>query len=199
MASDPYSRLIAFLKILLPLLALGILSTIFLVSSRVETTNSIPFAEDEIAQRIRSQQVTGALFSGVTTGGDRISFTADEIVTDPDNVQVARSPVAEIDFSAGGGVRLESERGHVDLAADLAVMEGRVVIRDTSGYVMRSEEISSRLSSLDVVSPGEVTADGPPGTLRAGKMRIGKQGSGDNVHLLFTDGVKLVYDPKETE
>ncbi len=73
------------------------------------------------------------------------------------------------------------------------------MIASTNGYVMRSDRITSRLSFLEIVAPGEVTADGPAGTLRSGGMRIEDREDGGNVQLLFTDGVKLVYDPKETE
>lgn len=198
MSADPYSRLIAFLKIALPLVALAILSTVFLVSSRIEPGESIPFAEGEVAERIRGQQITGPIFSGMTTGGDRISFSASEIVTTADNSNAAKNPVAQLEFAEGGGVRLEAERGDVDLDADVATMSGRVVIESTTGYVMRSDHVRSRLSSLEVVAPGDVSARGPAGDLRAGAMRIGEDGSG-NVQLLFTDGVKLIYDPKETE
>lgn len=199
MASDPYSRLVAFLKIALPLLSLGILSTVFLVSSRIEPGDTIPFAEGEVAERIRSQQVTGPLFSGMTSGGDRISFSADEIITSQDRINAASNPIALIDFAGGGNVRLEAERGDIDLGGDLVTMSDSVVITGSTGYVVRSEEITSRLSSLEVLSPGEVTGEGPAGTLRAGRMRIGEMESGDHVQLLFMDGVKLIYDPKETE
>lgn len=199
MAADPYSRLIAFLKVALPLVALGILSTVFLVSSRIEPGESIPFAEGEVAERIRGQQVTAPLFSGVTNGGDRIAFSAEEIVTAQDRTNAARNPVAQLDFAGGGSVRLEAERGDIDVDRDVAHMSGDVVIESTNGYVMRSDRITSRLSLLDILAPGEVTADGPAGALRAGSMRIGDGDGGGRVQFLFTDGVKLVYDPKETE
>ena len=42
---DRYSRMIAFLKVLLPLMALALLSTLFLLSQNTEPMASIPFAE----------------------------------------------------------------------------------------------------------------------------------------------------------
>ncbi len=199
MTGDPYSRLVSFLKIALPLVALAILSTVFLVSSRIEPGESIPFAEGEVAERIRSQQVTGSVFSGVTTGGDRISFSAREIVTAADRTNVAHHPVAQLDFASGGSVRLEAERGDVDLNRDIVTMTRDVVIESKTGYTLRSDSLTSHLSYLDIVAPGEVTGNGPAGTLRAGGMRISEQKDGGNVQLLFTDGVKLVYDPKEAK
>lgn len=197
MTADPYSRLIAFLKVALPLVALAILSTIFLVSSRMQPGETIPFAEGEIAERIRTQQVTRPLFSGVTSSGDRIGFSAEEIVTTEDRVNTAVSPVAQLDIATGSMIRLEAERGQVDLEADVATMMGEVVIESSNGFSVRSERIMSHLSFLEVRSPAEVTANGPAGTLTAGSMLIGDQTGSGRVELLFKDGVKLVYDPKD--
>ena len=199
MASDPHSRLVAFLKVALPLVALALLSTMFLVSSRIEPGDSIPFADGEVAERIRGEQVTGPLFSGVTDGGDKLNFTAEQLVTAENGPKRAQLPTAQLDFASGGSVHLEADQGEVDLEGDIATMSGNVVIDSSTGYVMRSDTITSRLSRLEVISPAEVRATGPAGTLTAGSMRIGEKGEDNGVQLLFTDGVKLVYDPKETE
>lgn len=199
MATDPYSRLVAVLKVALPLVALGILSTMFLVSSRIQPGDTIPFAEGEVAERIRGQQVTGPLFSGVTSSGDRISFAAEEIVTAENDTNAARNVDAQLDFATGGGVHLEAQRGDVDVDGDVATMTGDVVIESSTGYVMRSDTVTARLSRLDVVAPGEVRANGPAGTLTAGGMQIRQEQERDGVQLLFTNGVKLIYDPKEAE
>jgi lipopolysaccharide export system protein LptC len=55
---DRYSRTIAFLKVLLPLTALAILATLFLLSRSEDTVATIPFAEDDVSSRTRDQQVT---------------------------------------------------------------------------------------------------------------------------------------------
>lgn len=199
MPTDPYSRLVTFLKVALPLVALAILSTLFLVSSRIEPGDTIPFAEGEIAERIRGEQVTGPLFSGLTDGGDRISFTAEQIVTLESKANSARNPTARLDFATGGSVELVADRGDLDIGKDIATMSGDVVIESTTGYVMRSDTLTARLSLIEIVAPGEVRAHGPGGTLTAGTMRIAEQDGVDGVQLIFTKGVKLVYDPKETE
>lgn len=199
MASDPYSQLVAFLKVALPLLALGILSTMFLVSSRIEPGDTIPFPEVEVTERIRGQQVTGPLFSGATSGGDQIRFAAEEMTTSEAGANAARNPRAQVDLAGGGSVQLEADRGNVDMIRDTITMTGNVVIESTTGYVIQSQKITGQLSQLQVVSPGPVAARGPAGTLNAGRMEISQPAGKDAAQLLFTNGVKLIYDPKETE
>ena len=83
--------------------------------------------------------------------------------------------------------------------ADTIDLIGDVLIDSTTGYRIRSDQLIARLSRVDVTSPGEVNGVGPAGTLKAGKMRITADESGKNVQMLFTNGVKLLYDPKETD
>ena len=74
---DRYSRMVAVLKVALPLLALAILATLFLVSRGGEVDVTIPFAEADLETRTRDQQVTGPFFSGTTAQGDEIVVKAD--------------------------------------------------------------------------------------------------------------------------
>ena len=55
---DRYSRMVTFLKVLLPLAALALLSTLFLISRGINTKATIPFAAHEIEERMRGQQIT---------------------------------------------------------------------------------------------------------------------------------------------
>ena len=73
---DRYSRTVAYLKVLLPLTALALLSTLFLISRGIDTEAVIPFAQKDIEERMRGQQLTAPFFSGTTSGGDEIMVTA---------------------------------------------------------------------------------------------------------------------------
>lgn len=197
MAADPYSRMVAILKVALPLLALAILSTLFLLSSRIEPGSSIPFAEGEITDRVEGQQVTRPVFSGVSATGDQISFRADRLNTQEHIGNAAEAILARVDLAGGGSVVMVSDAGTLNIAAGTATLTGDVLIESSTGYRMRSDLLNARLSVVDVTSPGEVRATGPAGTLTAGAMRIAAQEEGSNVQIVFTHGVKLIYDPKE--
>ena len=81
MQTDRYSKMVGWLKVLLPLIALGILSTLFLLSRVVDPEAVVPFADKEIQDRLRDQQVTGPVYSGVTADGDQLSFSAEKLTT----------------------------------------------------------------------------------------------------------------------
>ena len=50
---DGYSAFVAWVKTLLPIAALGMLSTIFLFSGKIDVTKSLPYAELNVAEIVR--------------------------------------------------------------------------------------------------------------------------------------------------
>ena len=73
---DRYSRVVSYLKVALPLAALALLSTLFLISRTINTDPSIPFADFELENRLRGQQVTAPFFTGTTATGQEITIAA---------------------------------------------------------------------------------------------------------------------------
>lgn len=201
MQTDRYSKMVGWLKVLLPLIALGILSTLFLLSRVVDPEAVVPFADKEIQDRLRDQQVTGPVYSGVTADGDQLSFSAEKLTT-PDignGTNLAQDVSVVMVLVSGSQVTLTSDQGLFDLPGNRADLDGNVVITTSTGYRVQSEQLISRLSSLDVESPGPVTGDGPFGVLNAGAMRLTQEPEQTAAQLVFTNGVKLVYDPNPND
>ena len=197
MRPDTHSQLVAWLKVALPLAALALLSTLFLLSRAVDPESAIPFANKEIQDRLRDQQVTGPFFSGTTTEGDQLSFSAVKL-TAPDGdlgANEAHDVSARLTLVTGTRITLEADTARFDIAEDVARLVGDVTLITSTGYKVRTEELVSQMSSLEVTSPGPITADGPIGKLDAGSMALRKPAPDANSHLFFTNGVKLVYTP----
>ncbi|MEM6304835.1 MAG: LPS export ABC transporter periplasmic protein LptC [Pseudomonadota bacterium] len=200
-ASDSYSRLISWLKVVLPLSALAILSTLFLLSRSGEQEAQVPFADQEIKEWLRDQQVTGPFFSGTTTDGDQLSFSAEKLTT-PEGQTGASEAVdvrVEMAFTSGSTLDLTADQARFDMAENHVELEGRVVIVSSAGYRLTSQRLTSRMSAVDLVSPGPVEGEGPMGTLIAGSMTLSAPKSGESAQLVFKDRVKLVYDPANAE
>ncbi|WP_417700080.1 LPS export ABC transporter periplasmic protein LptC [Pseudophaeobacter sp.] len=192
---DPYSRTVSYLKVLLPLAALALLSTLFMISRGVETEAVIPFADREIEERLRGQQVTAPFFSGSTAQGDEIQVTATVARAKADEPVIASSLEAEIRMVAGGRLTLSSDRGTVHPDQDLARFIGNVELTTADGMVVTTEALKTQLSRVQAESPGAIRATSALGDLTAGHMEITSETVGGPVHLLFTKGVKLVYAP----
>lgn len=199
MQADRYSKMVLWLKVLLPLMALALLSTLFLLSRKIDPELAIPFADKEIQDRLRDQIVTGPFYFGTTADGDEIAFSADTLTTPPANAGINRADGVKVvmDLASGAQINLISDMGLFNIAGNLADLQGNVVITTSAGYRVQSDQMLAQLSSLDIRSPGPVHSDGPPGTLEAGRMVLSADDEGDAAQLVFTNGVKLVYTPKQ--
>lgn len=194
---DGYSRLVAFLKVALPLTALGLLSTLFLLSRSVDPTTTLPFGDAEISERLREGIITDPYFSGTTKGGDQLIITAASArPSSEDAFARAEELRAQYELSGGARVNVSAQTGSFDPRNDLARFSGAVQIVTTTGYTLTTEALESRVTELQLQSDGEVEGNGPFGQLTAGQMQIQADPETNDAHLLFKNGVELVYDPK---
>jgi len=193
---NSYSRFVAWVKIVLPLLALGILSTMFLFSQSTDPTLTIPYADVDVEQIARDQTVKNPTYAGITEDGSAISVTAKLArpnLNNPDQFS-ADELVAQMDLTDGGRVDITSNSGQIDNATDEVLLTGNVHIDTSTGYSMKTQALATSLKTARVRSMGQVDASGPLGELTAGQMEI-TQPNGADYLLVFNNGVKLVYTP----
>lgn len=201
MEADRYTRMVFWLKVLFPLTSLGILSTLFLLSRAIDPETAIPFADKEIQDRLRGQQVTGPFFSGATANGDQIAFSA-EVLTTPQGqtgANHAEDVKVAMDLVSGARVTVDADEAQLNLSENYAELTGEVTIITSTGYRIESDMLHATLTEVEIVSPGPVRATGPGGTIDAGQMRIQAQEGSTPTQLVFKNGVKLIYDPKQNE
>lgn len=197
-ALDSWSRLVAWLKVLLPLLALGLLSTLFLVSNRVDPEDAIPYAQVDVEERLREPRMTAPTYAGTTRDGAALELRADE--TRPATADGQGQTAKKVN------ARLSTPDGAVtDLAADAAVMApdgnevtltGNVTFNSSTGYDLVTEALTARLDETAIRSTTPVHATGPVGQITADRMELTQRGDGGAGYLLvFNGSVKLVYQP----
>jgi len=191
---DWYSRLVSLLKVALPLAALALLSTLFLLGRSTEQNATIPYSDAEIAERLRDQQMTGPFFTGTTENGDRIAFSAEKMSVLPSGNE-ARGITAQFDLAGGGRILLLSDTGVLDIGAAKAELSGSVDITSDTGLRITSDAMTANLETGSLVSPGPIEARGSIGELTAGQMALQTSGGSGPAQLIFTNGVKLIYRP----
>lgn len=197
---DRYSRTVAILRVLLPLSALAILATLFLFSRSQDQVATIPFTEADVTARTKGQQVTHPFFSGTTAKGEEIVVTADSARPGSDTAPGdADNLSARLKTAGGQLITLRSDSGTLASAGDMARFTGNVRIKTSAGLEMLTEVLNAALDGISGNAPGTVTGSGPMGDFTAGSMAFSaKSGDGD-LHMLFKNGVKLIYDPKQLE
>ncbi|WP_102110291.1 LPS export ABC transporter periplasmic protein LptC [Oceaniglobus roseus] len=195
---NTHSRVVAWLKVVLPLVALAILSTLFLVSQRHEPTGSLPYTTARNSEALREQSMIGPNYAGVTTDGAAISLDAESARPGTGSTVVAQGLTGAIRTPDGGTLDLVAASADVDTAARSAELTGGVKIETSTGFTLDTKALTASLSETSVVTEGAVEGHGPMGRMSAGKMELRREtaeGQAPAYVLLFTDGVKLVYQP----
>jgi lipopolysaccharide export system protein LptC len=188
-----------WLKIIFPLMSLALLSTVFLLSRSVDPTKTIPFAKIDLKERARDQRITAPHFSGASEAGDLLTFTADFARPDPEvsNRVVVQNLATKIQLINGTLITFSSISGVIDVPADEVVLDGNVVIHSSTNYTVRTETLTTGMREVRAETAGQVEAVGPVGRFTAGKMLLTSDPDTGATHLIFTNEVKLVYDPKQ--
>jgi len=195
---NAYSRFIAWLKIILPLVALGLLSTLFLFSSSIDPSQTIPYADVDIDELVREQRITSPNYTGMTDDGTAVSFFAESARPDPDNPNLLTAVAlkAKIEAPSGLQVDISSEGGSINSTQRQSVLSGNVEVETSSGYEIFTERLTAALDGSLLETDRDVHAQGPLGMIEAGKMVLELEDADSDTYLLvFKGGVKLVYTP----
>lgn len=201
--SDSRTRIVGWLKLTLPMAAIGLLSTLFLVSERVDPSRALPFAQVDVEALAREPRIDMPRYAGMTEDGAALSVTARDVRSDPmgETRLTARDLVAVVETPDGATNQVTADLGEIDRTDDALRLAGNVRLTTGAGYVVSTEALVARLDRTHLESPGPVTTQITGGSLDAGTMRLtldpagaGSASAGGYV-LVFSDGVRMLYTP----
>lgn len=193
------SRLIAGLKVVLPLAALLILSMLFIMFNPVDPTRAIPHVGIDIEDIARAPRVRQASYAGMTEDGSALRIRAATLRSDPDATTELVATDLSVVLEAPDATRTEvhAQYGQLDRAAGMLYMEGNVYLGSATGYQVNAQHLTAALDRSWMASRSPVTALGPAGRLRAGGMVLSRPDPDAGHLLVFTEGVELLYTPEE--
>lgn len=193
-----YSRFVRLARVFLPLLALVLLSTLFLFARSINPEDAIPFADVDVRELARQGGISAPSFSSRTTEGATLELTASRAVPDASNKNgvTAVGVTAKVDWPDGARLTIKADIGRVDGGSETLELEHNAVIASSLGYAIRSDLLIGRTDIVEIASPESVVGEGPFGDVRAGAMILRGGGKGGNNFVVdFIDGVKWLYDP----
>lgn len=194
-ASNLHSVIVGWLKILLPLAALMLLSTLFLFARGSGTSGDIPFARIDAAAA--EQRVASPRFSGLTSTGDTLQISAEAARPAADGgsqIDIDR-PHLSLDGTDGRTLRVTAGTGTIDTVARTARLDGLARLETSDGYTMETAGLRADMDSGTITSDGALEVQAPFGQLSAGQVTVNTAQDGAGGRIAFTDGVKLVYTP----
>lgn len=197
MQNNSYSTFVSWAKVVLPLGALVLLSTVFFLARTVDTEMSIPFST--IEEAARESRLSNPNFSGMTDPGASFQISAKTIKPDASNpslITIEAPSLAAIDPSEGE-IRIRS--GIAVLNDDLTQITFNDLVRleTSNGYTIESRALSADLTLGQAETVGALEIVTPFGGLSAGKLIVDLGKTNGGATLLFQDGVRMTYRIKD--
>lgn len=188
------SRIVALLRVILPLAALALLSVLFLLGRKPDPEASIPYADVDPRDLAARQVVTDPSYAGVTRDGAQISVTGDEVV--PGKNGDASASAVRMTLRARDGRAADVSAGAAALNGDQVRLGQGARMTTADGWVLTAPEFLASTSAGTVVSDAEVNVRAPFGELTAGRAELKPVGDGSGDHVLdLSGGVRLIYRP----
>lgn len=195
-----YSRAVRILRILLPLGALALLSSIFLIT-RDPFPAGITFSAADIEAFDAGLKLTEPRFTGTTDAGEPFILRAAWALPDaPDPSEIRLSGIeAQIFLADGREARLAAAKGTLKPKAQIVVLEGTVTIDTSDGYRAATARAVADLRARTLVVPELVTAEGPLGRIDAGRLVMQRPDRDEDPNaqelIVFEEKVRVFYRP----
>lgn len=191
-----YSRAVAWMKVVLPLAALGLVALLFL-SMRDKGDLSALFTPEELATLGAGLKLENPRFAGVTSKEEPFALRAEWALPDgaiPTYIDLER-PEGEIRLADGRTVSARAATARLHRVGKTLVLEGGVVLDTSDGYHVESARVEIDIGGETALAPGPVTGTGPRGSIEAGSMRASGTGDDGAGQIWFENRVRLVFIP----
>jgi lipopolysaccharide export system protein LptC len=199
-----YSRAVRILRVALPLVALALMSTIFLFT-RDTLPPGIRFSAKDFAALEDGLRLSEPRFTGTTDAGEPFVVSAEWALPDSaDPTEIRLHAIrASIAMADGRTAELTAADGMLRPKAQTVALTGGVRLTTSDGYVAETETAEADLRARTLVAPGAVMAEGPLGRIEAGRLDMVRPDPARDPDaeelIVFQNRVRVVYRPADAE
>ena len=193
---DNYSFFVTWAKTLLPIFALGMLSTIFLFSGKVDVTKSLPYAELNVAEIIREQRITKPYFTGTSETGFEFALSAAHATPGTNDSGILNISELSVEFKSPQNkiAKITAGLGTLNSNTKFATVSKGVRLEINTSFWVTADELNISFRDSHASTKGPFTGVSTIGSLESGKMML--RLIDNEQQILFTDGVRMLYQPK---
>lgn len=177
---DLRSRIVAILKVGLPLVALAMLSGLFLIQTDDRVGGgALTFSTGDLAALGSGLSVTNPILTGTTASDDRFRFTADKVIPDaaPPTHASMTNLAGQIALQGGVDLDLSAPAGDLDIQGQQMALTGAVHVETSDGYRMQADGMQIDLGKGVLQSDAANRTDGPQGWIAAGSLLVEPAGA----------------------
>ncbi|MBL9059625.1 MAG: LPS export ABC transporter periplasmic protein LptC [Mangrovicoccus sp.] len=197
-AGGGYTRAVTIAKVVLPLLALAILTGLIVLARTAPEGEPLRYVTRDVEDLADQQRLGEGRHEAVTREGAEVTITAAQLVPDAQRPRVTHGTdlTARMVTREGFVYDLDADTGVIDEIAMESLLTGNVVVTSSDGYTMTTDQMMMRTDRTYAESRAPVHADGPLGTLDAGRMQVYADPDDETrTRMVFTGGVRLLYIP----
>lgn len=194
-----HTRIVRAARLILPVLALALLSSLFLLTNTPDPDAAIPFSDADMTLLAQEQRLTTPRFAGVSKDDVSFSVSAELARPDPNDPRILSAEALSVAIDGLDGdhtLFVRAGKGQVDTGARTIQLAGEVGLRSSLGLVLTTDQLQADVSQMQIFAPSQITGTGPFGALTAGSMRLTREDATGAQLLLFEDGVALLYQPE---
>jgi lipopolysaccharide export system protein LptC len=194
-----YFRVINFLKIALPVIGVGLIIAMFILSRDQVSKAVLPFDKNKFEHELAKQQINQLYYSGQTDAGDELALSAQaaaESLEGQDKLEM-KSVSATVKTKYGLEINATAQFGEYLYSEKLLKMSGSVLISSSTGYQLSTPALLVSTDGTYIRGVGPVEGFSPMGKIQAGKIEIKRENANAPMQLWFSEKVTIDYEPKE--
>ena len=195
---DKYSTLVAIFKVMLPCLALIILSALFLLPDNRTKIQALNTIDKSTLNIVKKAGVNKPSFRGTLASGSNLELYATEIITknNDENIIEINEISARLELNRNNWATASAKKGIVNISEQTTEMVGKVSVKGSNGVLIETSDLKVFYAKSLVKTEGAVFMKGPFGTIKAGSAEFYdmNENSGIGYVLLFNKGVKMQYN-----
>lgn len=194
-AGRGYSRFVAWMKVLLPVLAVVVIALIIIWPRlKSEDTFSIGFSSVRLSGSAEPG-VDNARYMGTDENRRPYSVTADLARIESDGQYSLEMPKADLTLEDGTWLVLTADSGRFEQGRQVLELQGGVNLFHDTGYEISTDQLDVNLKQNMAESHTPVAGHGPFGELKAQGLKLINKGK----VIYFTGPAHLILYPSQGE
>ncbi len=187
-----YSKFVRRMRLILPLIALGIVAIIFTWGNMSEESFVSTKDPANAPKSIGKNELLNPRFESIDEKGQPFTITAKRALQgkENDNLVILEEPVGDMMLEGGSWIAIESDQGAFRQDNQRLLMRGNVRLFHDQGYQMSMEQLNIDMKGNTAWSETPVYGQGPEGTLSA----QGLNADSNKEILIFTGPATLVLN-----
>ncbi len=187
-----YSRFVKSMRLLLPLIAVGLIVVVATWSENDNRVVPVERAEVIVDTKVGENELLNPKFETTDSQQQPVFVSANRATQNQENPNLVRLEQINADFKMndGSAISVHALNGTYEQKVEKLYLKDNVKIRHESGYQLNAEELRINMKSREAWSDKNVSINGPAGVINA----TGLEGNVAEGRLIFKGPATLKFN-----